>query len=472
PLEPTDTDIDGHTLNTEWMINDHMSLHSITAWRELRDKSYIDFASGATEEFRIDFNTAVIGANAGPGVRMDLPLVRPYLQQEQFSQEFQLLGNLNDSIEYLAGLYYFWEKADEDQPLHHIFDVYPFLGGTLNNLGAERNKIENDALAMFTQFTWTPDILEKRLHLTLGGRLSRDSRKAERQVSDYTVLDQDTSVTNLQAPAFFSANPDHDFDDTSYTFITAYDLQENFNVYGKYAGAYKSGGYNIRDPFEEGFSDGFDEEKLNAWELGFKGEALDRRVRLSTALFYQKFEDYQFNFKIPNTISGTRVFNIDNGEMSGVEVELTAMPATGLLLQASYAYLDSELDPVFNPLSEQTEEFGFGNAPEHTYSLLAGYTFPPTSIGVVNANASYNYVGKRDEISETTYRDAYDLINARVALSEIPGLGGQWEVALWGKNLADTNYEAFALDNLPQASRAVIWGDGLSYGLDVTYRYF
>ena len=351
--------------------------------------------------------------------------------------------------------------------------------GTLYNFGSERNKIENDALAVFTQFTWTPDILEKRLHLTLGGRLSWDSREAERQVTDSVVVDRDTSVLNLIPTTYFSANPDHDFDDTSYTFITEYDLLENFNVYGKYAGAYKSGGYNIRDPEEDGFNDGFKEEKLNAWELGFKGEALDRKVRLSTALFYQKFEDYQFNFQIPGTISGTRVFNIDNGEMSGVEVELMATPVTGLLLQASYAYLDSKLDDVDNPfynpedpLSSETVEGSFGNAPEHTYSFVAGYTFPATTVGVVNANASYNYVGERDWESETTYRDAYDLINARVALSEIPGLGGQWEVAVWGKNLADNNYEAFTLDNLPQASRAIIWGDGRSYGLDVTYRYF
>ena len=37
---------------------------------------------------------------------------------------------------------------------------------------------------------------------------------------------------------------------------------------------------------------------------------------------------------------------------------------------------------------------------------------------------------------------------------------------------ADAIYEAFTLDNLPQAERAVIWGDGRSYGLDVTYSYF
>jgi len=472
PLLPTNTDIDGHTLNAEWTVNDTTTLRSITAWRELRDRSYIDFGSGASEEFRIDFNSAIVGANAG-AQRMDLPPVRPDLKQEQFSQEFQLLGSINDSIEYQAGLYYFWEQAQENaQPLHHIFDAYPFGGGTIYNLSSEYNEIENDALAVFTQFTWTPDILEKRLHLTLGGRLSRDSREANRQVTDATVIDLDTSVANLVGPNFFSANPDHDFDDTSFTFISEYDVQEHFNVYGKLSEAYKSGGFNIRDPEEDGFNNGFKEEKLRAGELGFKGEALDRKVRMSTAIFYQEFSDYQYNFQIPGTISGTRVFNIDNGQMSGIEVEVMAVPTTGLLLQLSYAYLDSQLDDVDNPFTGQIESASFGNAPKNTYSFVAGYTFPATSIGVVNANASYNFVDKRNVESDTTYRDAYDLINARVALAEIPGPGGQWEVALWGKNLADNNYEAFTLDNLPQASRAVIWGDGRSYGLDVTFRYF
>ncbi|MEZ5573035.1 MAG: TonB-dependent receptor [Halioglobus sp.] len=472
PLLPTNTDIDGHTLNAKWTLNDDLALRSITAWRELDDKSYIDFASGASGEFRIDFNSAVVGANAGTQ-RMDLPALRPELKQEQFSQEFQLLGTLSEAIEYQAGLYYFWEQAKEDaEPLHHVFSVYPFGGGTIYNLSAEYNEIENSALAVFTQFTWTPDILEKRLHLTLGGRYSSDSREAKREVTDSTVVDLDTSVSNLVGPDVFSANPDHDFNDTSFTFISEYNLQENFNLYGKLSEAYKSGGYNIRDPEEEGFNNGFKEEKLRAAELGFKGEALDRRVRLSSAVFYQKFRDYQYNFQIPGTISGTRVFNIDNGEMSGIELELMAVPTTGLLLQLSYAYLNSNLDDVDNPFTGQIEKSSFSNAPKNTYSFIAGYTFPPTAFGTVNANASYNFVDKRPTHIESLHRDAYDLINARVALSEIPSLGGQWELALWGKNLADNNYEAFTLDNLPQASRAVIWGDGRSYGLDITYRYF
>ena len=197
-------------------------------------------------------------------------------------------------------------------------------------------------------------------------------------------------------------------------------------------------------------------------------------------VFHQEYEDYQFNFQIPGTIGNTRVFNLDEGEMSGVEIELTAMPLTGLALMANYAYLDSELDDVENPfydpgnpLSNPVVAGGaFSYAPEHSYSFIADYTFPAFSFGLLSANASYNYVGDRDEDSLTNYRDSYQLVNARVSLREIEALHGEWELALWGKNIADHDYEAFTMDNLPQASRAVIWGDGRSYGIDVIYRYF
>jgi len=480
PLEPTDTHIQGHTLNADWSLNEQVSLRSTTAWRELHDKTYTDFASGAAEGFRIDFNSAVLTPDGD--TPEDLPLTRPNLQQEQFSQEFQLLGSVGESIEYLAGVYYFWEKADEDaEPLHHIFDVYPFGDRyTVSRLSAERNKIENDTYAIFAQGTWTPDFLEQRLHLTLGGRASWDSREADRSVTDITVADDGVTLTNLLPAATFAANPDRDFDDSSFTAIVQYDLQDNINAYMKYAGAYKSGGFNIRDPEEEAFSNGFDEEKLDSFEIGAKGEVLDQRLRFSAVAFHQEYKDYQYNFQIPGTIGNTRVFNLDEGEMSGVEIELTALPATGLVLMVNYAYLDSKLDDVENPfyapddpLSDPVIAGGpFPYAPEHSYNVVADYTFPAFSFGELSANVSYSYTGGRDEESLTNYRDSYQLINARVSLADIAALGGQWEIAAWGKNLADQDYEAFTLDNLPQASRAVIWGDGRSYGVDVIYRFF
>lgn len=471
PLLPTNTGIDGHTLNIEWAVNQQTALRSITAWRELTDKSYLDFGSGASEGFRIDFNAALIGANAG-GDRLDLKAVRPHLQQEQFSQEFQLLGEIGESLQYLTGIYYFHEEAEESStPTRHIFSAAPFGDGTIYNMGSEYFEIENDAWAFFSQLTWTPDILERRLHFTLGWRHSEDSRDAVRNVTDAVVIDTDTAVNELTPATSFAVATGDDYSDDSFSFIAEFDWQENLNVYAKFAEAYKSGGFNTRDSEEAGFSDGFDEEKLRAIEAGFKGNLLNRMLRFNAAVFHQQFSDFQYNFQIPGTIQNTRVFNIDEGEMTGLELELMAMPLPGLLTQLSYAYTDSELDDVLSPFTGELRKADFANAPEHTYSLVVDYSIDAVTIGDLNVNVSYNFVDSREQQSATNFRDAYDLLNARLSLSKIAGLGGEWTIAAWGKNLQDSDYESFTLDNLPQAERAVIWGDARTFGVDLIYRY-
>ncbi|MEM9255807.1 MAG: TonB-dependent receptor [Pseudomonadota bacterium] len=470
PLLPTDTEIEGHTLNIEWLVNDSVTLRSITAYRELDDKRYIDFSSGSSEGFRINFFEATIGAEAGTD-RLDLPTVRPHLTQDQFSQEFQLLGNIGDRWDYMAGVYYFEESADEDSPLHHIFSAFPFAdNGTIYNYGSEFNSIDNKAYAFFTQWTWTPDLLEDRLHLTLGWRYSKDNRKATRAVLDRVVLDNVTNVAGF-TESDFDASGDKDFDDSSIAAIVEYDLSDTKNAYIKYAEAYKSGGFNIRDPDEASFENGFEEEKLQSYEAGLKGEFMDRRLRLNSAVFYQEFKDYQYNFQIPGTIQNTRVFNVDGGEMSGIELDVSVLATQNLFFQASYAYLDSELDDVISPITGELEQFDFTNAPEHTYSLMADYVFSAVTFGVLSVNASYNYVDTRQKNNADTFRGEYDLINARLSLSEVEGLGGLWSAALWGKNLQDSDYEAFTFDNLPQATRAITWADGISFGIDISYSF-
>ena len=51
------------------------------------------------------------------------------------------------------------------------------------------------------------------------------------------------------------------------------------------------------------------------------------------------------------------------------------------------------------------------------------------------------------------------------------GNRGTLDIALWGRNLLDKEYEQTAIDNLPQADRAVIWGEPRAVGLDFIYRY-
>lgn len=92
---------------------------------------------------------------------------------------------------------------------------------------------------------------------------------------------------------------------------------------------------------------------------------------------------------------------------------------------------------------------------------------------------NYNYVGKRDVVvivearRDLTALEPVGLLNARVIASGAHvGERGSLEFVLCGKNLADEEYPVFAIDNTPQADRAVLWGDPRTVGLDTTYRFF
>ena len=56
-------------------------------------------------------------------------------------------------------------------------------------------------------------------------------------------------------------------------------------------------------------------------------------------------------------------------------------------------------------------------------------------------------------------------------MTDIPLPAGRLSISAWVKNALDDDYVAFAIDNLPHASRAVLWGEPRSWGLDLTYRY-
>ncbi|MBK6740860.1 MAG: hypothetical protein IPG64_24965 [Haliea sp.] len=57
------------------------------------------------------------------------------------------------------------------------------------------------------------------------------------------------------------------------------------------------------------------------------------------------------------------------------------MPTTGFMLRLSYAYLDVNLDDVFNTLTNEIEPASFGPGAENTFSVIVGYVSTPPRSG-------------------------------------------------------------------------------------------
>ncbi len=472
PLLPGDTEIDGHSLTLS-LDGDKRSFKSITAWRDLEELSYIEFASGASSEYRVDFNDILIGA--GSSAPRHYEPVRTRIGQRQFSQELQLFGALGPRWDYVAGLYYFQESATEDWfPMHHIFS-FPVLEtndlATAVNIRAEANDIENRAWAAYGQFSWNPAIVDSRLFFTVGLRYSRDHREVDRVFRQENYLDYGPLVLGPLETIDFAASGQRDFDDVSTTLMVEYEWTDDFHAYGKYVEAYKSGGFNTRDPAPEFFRRGFDEEKNRTVELGFKGELLHNSLRVNGNVFYADFSDLQLNFQLPGTISDTRVFNSGSATLSGFEMELVSTPLYGLVCSLNYAYLDSEIDDVIDPFTGERRSFSFPSAPRNTASLNVDYRLPLPGPGQWSVNVNYNHVDDRETSNPRLFRAAYQLLNGRLTLSGLALAGGQVTIATWIKNALNEEYVAFAVDNLPHASRAVLWGEPRTWGLDLRYDY-
>lgn len=507
PLLPSDTRIRGHQLTLAYSLNDNLEIKYVYAQRELFDGAAIDLAAGPTSDgYRLD-NNAIFSFDhtSGTGVPVRRTThyndTRPELDQEQFSHELQFLGSaLDERLTYITGLYYFEETGVEDN-----LEVHHQLSGPLGDTGQrvevltqQHATIDNDAWAVFSQVTWNPDILEDRLSLTLGARHSEDGRRSTffRRLATFLVTPGDLDAQDRDAndvgikvsDATIDPTGSKQYKDDSFAYIVEFDLSDEINLYAKQTEAYKSGGFNIREPVggavggdasERRFSNGFEEEKVTAQEIGVKAQLLDNRLRINSDVFRSSFKDQQLNFSIPGSLTDTSVANAGSSTLQGFELDMTWLAARSLILVLNYAYLDSEIDEAINPLTgATTNQFVFNSAPRHAYTAAIDWTVRENGYGRLALNATYSFTDERNGggVKEfTTFQadrqDDFAVLNARLGYYDIPVFGGLLTVAAWGKNLADTVYTINNIHNLPQAGRASLWGEPRTYGLDLIFSY-
>jgi len=520
PFERSGTKINGHALTLAAPLG-AFELKYIGAYRDLWDAEYQELGGGAgSPTYRLDSNVydgpASDVANGGP-----TPLVIPTVTQEQWTHELQFGGRLfDDSLQVLAGLFYFNERAVEDRHrLNHQLStgIDPNqanqVGVDVTAPGFEQARlvnfvdfwwsIDNTALAAFGEATWTPAWLDGRSHWTLGYRHSEDQRDAVKYRTSDTYVEtyvsgQGSARLLSSAQKFDYVPASRSFADDSISYGVAFDLGPSFNLYAKSSEAYKSGGYNVRDPnvdgrdgsdtpgtaddnaYGFGFVDGFDPEHIRSYEVGAKTEWLDRRLRLNGDVFYSDYRDLQVNFLVPGTISDTKVRNAGKADMRGVELDATWLAAEGLLFTVGGAYLVATVREVINKQNGQNEAhlYPFYSAPPYSGVASADWTFWNLGWAELRGYLSWNYVGERaglgisEERIGLTRLPAYGLFNGRLMLQglNLEGIGAL-DFALWGRNLADEDYVISAIDNVPHSDRAVIWGEPRTLGLDAIYRF-
>ena len=132
----------------------------------------------------------------------------------------------------------------------------------------------------------------------------------------------------------------------------------------------------------------FDEETLDAYEIGFKTELWDGLARLNGAMYYYDYKDYQaFNLESLTLY----VFNTD-AVNQGFELELQTSPVEGLDIILGMAYIDTNVEDAYSPDGGATSvDREMIVTPELSFNGMFRYEWE-VGAGMLAAQYDFNYM--------------------------------------------------------------------------------
>jgi iron complex outermembrane receptor protein len=232
-----------------------------------------------------------------------------------------------------------------------------------------------------------------------------------------------------------------------YRLVADYRFSDSFLAYASLSTGFKGGGVNPR-PFVADQALPFNPETLTTYEVGFKSDFLDRRVRLNGAAFLNKYDDIILSKLVcPESSLPSpclRPENIGSADVKGFELEASLFPVDGLSIDGSVAVLDFEYTSAATPggLLVGTGIPAAGitpYTPELTYSFGIQYDYEMEA-GTVSARFDGTFQDDVFTNAENTSWSQVDdrfLGNARLAYTTADE---GWRVALEVQNVFDKYY--------------------------------
>jgi iron complex outermembrane receptor protein len=273
---------------------------------------------------------------------------------DQYTQELRLASDTEGPFSWQVGGYYF--KSD-----FLVTTDAGFNKATLNH--------KNTAWAAFGQAAYQ---VNDKLKLTGGLR--------------YTDDDKSLTVVGSTAPKVSAQDSKVSWDLSAF-----YDVADDFSLYARAAHGFRGPTIQGRDIVFFSPASVAKSETIQSYEVGFKSELLDRRVRFNGAAFTYEEKNPQFS-AIGGATNGTLLINADKGQAYGVEFDGEFQVTENLLLTAGYSYNHTKIKDkdlavavcaqctVTDPLNASGQAMvdgnPFPNAPEYVLNFTARYSYP------------------------------------------------------------------------------------------------
>lgn len=420
----------GGSAEANWQVGD-LKLTSITAYRNWR---FLPTNDG-------DNTNLNAITDAGQAVR-----------DEQWTQELRVAAPVGREVQLVAGLFYFYQHQDNHQFTYYGPDAGLYTGRPFFNNGTSiiAQFLGTNSAAAFSQASWN---VSSRWSLTAGVR--------------ETYEDKSTRVYRNAAsglPGFQAAFAQYDSGSlarhdasTSALGSASYRFSDEILGYASVSRGAKAGGINPAVP-NAGLTTAslyVAPEKATDYELGLKSTWLERRLQVNANLFWTDVVDYQATQLLESSpgVFVQTLTNIGKVRTRGAEVEVQAVPVTGLRLSLDSSLNDARYRSYANaPCSAESLAAGrkvcdltgaqVVGAPKWIVSPGLELTRPLTGGLDAFAGAQYawrsSFFGSADD-SALARVHSYGLLNLRAGINGEWG-ASKWSLWIWGENVTDRIY--------------------------------
>ncbi len=407
-VEPIfDIDSWGTSLTAEWDL-ESINIRSITAYREVEG------------EYQTDTD------------RTNLTVASLYLTQFQdtLSQEVVFSGGFSESLNWLAGIYYYDSEAGAP-----VFQSFGSGGDAPNGtpVFSFTSQVDTTAYSAFGELNY---FATDKLSFIFGLRYG-DEKKAYQYENIFGGV----------------ADESERWDSTTYRIVGRYDLTDEANVYASYSTGFKSGVYNA---YAIPTTGPVEPEELDAFELGVKARVAG--FTLTAAAFAYNYNDIQVQGQtfLPD---GTWVVSLSNAaeaEIRGFELSASGAITDTISFNIGYSGLPSAkysdytgaqvLIPndvtggTINTVPYDATGSRIIRAPKSQFNTqlifeneLAG--------GLFHAAINYSYNdGFYWQPGNYTPEESFTIVNAQVSWTTP---GNTYKFWLAGENLTDEEYSSY-----------------------------
>lgn len=422
-------------------------------------------------------------------------------RQRQFSQELRLASKGNQTVDYVIGAYYFWQvvkgygaaRYGSAAALWNLPTVDQTIANAALN-GFEANSTSTPETRTFALFGQTDWHLSDALTLTTGLRWTHEKKAGA--FSQFWVDGADLSgFTPTQVAAINAIRTQFNpvtsfstrFSDNSLSGLVTlnWKVAADASIYASYSRGNKSGGLNLT-VLPSGVQPEVAPEKVDAFELGFKSQFLDRRATFNAAAFWTEIRDYQtaITEQVPNTVNVRQyIANIPKVRSRGVEGDLAFRASDNLSFTGSASYTDARYVDYANA-PQAVENLNLGGIQDLSGKPLAGVPKFAWSVAA-DGSTSLGQLGGRDfslyAHADYAHRSSFNTSATNSAWAQVPGFGianariglktddGLWDLSIWARNLLNEDYFL----NLSAANTGVVTaqvGEPRTYGVTLRTR--